>query len=162
MTRKEHGLPPQPYAFFKKIHEYIISKGRGIVVLASSNGKIIAGAMYFHFGDKAVYKYSASDKTHYHRGASNLVMWEAIKWYSQNQYTSLCFGRTELENTGLRQYKMGWGAQEKIIEYFRYDLQKGTYIRNYQKTSRWYNAIFNNVPIGLSRIIGSILYKHMG
>ena len=34
-TRKAHGLPPQPFSFFRKIYRHIISKQKGIVVLAS-------------------------------------------------------------------------------------------------------------------------------
>jgi lipid II:glycine glycyltransferase (peptidoglycan interpeptide bridge formation enzyme) len=107
MTRKEHGLPPQPFHFFKKIHDHIISKNLGVVVLASFDRENVAGAIYFHIGEKAVFKYGASDKKFQHLRANNLVMWEAIKWYSQNGYRSLCFGRTEPENQGLLQFKSG-------------------------------------------------------
>ena len=34
-TRKEHGLPPQPYSFFEKLHEHVISRNLGFVALAS-------------------------------------------------------------------------------------------------------------------------------
>ena len=98
MTRKQHGLPPQPYLFFKKVYDHIICKNMGFVVLASFHDKPIAGGVYFHFGEKTVYKYGASDLNYQNLRANNLVMWEAIKWYSQNGYKSLCFGRTEPEN----------------------------------------------------------------
>ena len=49
-TRKNHGLPPQPFNFFRKIHENILSKGLGFITLATHNGKTIAGAVYLHFG----------------------------------------------------------------------------------------------------------------
>ncbi len=29
---------------------------------------------------------------------NNLIMWEAIKWYSNNGYESFCFGRTEIKD----------------------------------------------------------------
>ena len=35
LTRKRLGVPPQPLQFFKNVHEYIISKGMGFVVIAS-------------------------------------------------------------------------------------------------------------------------------
>jgi len=128
MTRREHGLPPQPFYFFKKIYDHVISKGLGMVVLASLDKENVAGAIYFHFGEKAVFKYGASDKTFQHLRANNLVMWEAIRWYSQNGYKSLCFGRTEPENQGLIQFKSGWGATEQPIHYYRYDLRKGSFV----------------------------------
>lgn len=62
-------------------------------MLASFKGTIIAGAIYFHFGEKAVYKYGASDVKYQQLRPNNLVMWEAIRLYCQNGYKSFCFGR---------------------------------------------------------------------
>lgn len=52
MTRKEHGLPPQPLKFFKKLYDEIISRESGHIVLATFNNKAIAGAVYFHHGER--------------------------------------------------------------------------------------------------------------
>jgi hypothetical protein len=162
MTRKQHGLPPQPFNFFQKVHDDIISKSLGFVVLASHSGENIAGAVYFHFGDKAVYKYGASDRAHQHLRANNLVMWEAIKWYCQNGCKSFCFGRTEPENQGLRQFKTGWGTSERIINYYRYDLVRNAFVTESKKVTELQNRIFSKMPVPLLNIIGSALYRHMG
>ena len=57
-------------------------------------------------------------------------MWEAIKWYCQNGFKELHFGRTEPEHRGLRQFKMGWGAIEHGVDYFKHDLPKNTFIED--------------------------------
>jgi lipid II:glycine glycyltransferase (peptidoglycan interpeptide bridge formation enzyme) len=162
MTRKQHGLPPQPFNFFKKIYNRIISKGFGFVILASINKKNIAGAMYFHFGGRALYKYGASDHQYQHLRANNLVMWEAIKWYSRNGFKSLCFGRTEPENQGLIQFKSGWGTTERQISYYRFDFKKEAFINRQARVTGFQNRIFRNMPIPLLKMVGSILYKHVG
>jgi len=162
MTRKQHGLPPQPFHFFKKIYDHVISRNLGFVILASYSGKNIAGAVYFHFGEKAVYKYGASDKKFQHLRANNLVMWEAIQWYSQNGYKNLCFGRTERENQGLIQFKSGWGTTEQQINYYRYDLNKGSFVPGSSKVTGFHNKIFRNLPLPLLKRVGSVLYKHVG
>ena len=162
ITRKEHGLPPQPLNFFKKIHDHIISKDLGIVVLASLDQENVAGAIYFHFGKKAVYKYGASDLEYQSLRANNLVMWEAIKWYSQNGYKSLCFGRTEPENQGLIQFKSGWGTTEQQISYYRYDFKKEAFVSGTSKVTGFHNKIFRRMPNPLLKTIGSVLYKHVG
>lgn len=162
MTRKEHGLPPQPFHFFKKIYDHVISKNLGMVVLTSFGQENVAGAIYFHFGEKAVYKYGASNKKFQHLRANNLVMWEAIKWYCQNGYKSLCLGRTEPENQGLIQFKSGWGTTEQPINYYRYDLSKGSFVRGSSKVTGLHNKIFRNLPIPISNKIGALLYKHIG
>jgi len=161
ITRKNHGLPPQPYYFFKKVYDHIISKNQGFVMLAYYNKTNIAGAVYFHFGDKAFFKYGASDRKYHHLRPNNLVMWEAIKWYCQKGYKSFCFGKTETENKGLIQFKAGWGTEEKIIKYYRYDLKKSAFISGESYVSGPHNKVFNKMPIPLLKIVGSLFYKHM-
>ena len=39
ITRREHGLPPQPYRFFEEVHRHVISKGHGFVAMASQEAK---------------------------------------------------------------------------------------------------------------------------
>ncbi len=162
ITRKGHGLPPQPYYFFKKVYEYIIKKKLGFIVLASYKEETISGAMYFHFGNKAIYKYGASDKRYLHLRPNNLVMWEAIKWYSMNGFRYFSFGRTEPDTNGQRQFKAGWGTNETTIKYYTYDLRKRDFITRKPHVSGIHNKVFNAMPINLLKIAGSLLYKHVG
>jgi hypothetical protein len=90
-------------------------------------------------------------------------MWEAIKWYSNNGYESLCFGRTNMEGVGLRQFKQGWGAKEYLIKYFKYDLNTDSLItNNADKMNLIIRFVFSKIPIPISRILGTLLYKHFG
>jgi lipid II:glycine glycyltransferase (peptidoglycan interpeptide bridge formation enzyme) len=162
LTRKMHGLPPQPYRFFKKTYEHIISKGHGIVALASAQGKYIAANVYFNFGSQAIYKYGASDRNYQYLRANNLVMWEAIRYYAERGCKSFCFGRTEPENTGLLQFKRGWGAEERTIYYYKYDISQDIYIKESSKPYGFHKTLFSNTPLALLRLIGSHLYRHIG
>lgn len=162
ITRKKHGIPPQPYSFFRKIYEHILTKNSGFVVIASYRSTPIAGAIYFRYGDKAIYKYGASDTSLQHLRANNLIMWEAIKWCVQNGYKSLCFGRTEPENNGLRQFKAGWGTTENTIRYIRYDIVRKKFVANDTHVKGFHSKIFRRMPIPLSKLIGRVLYVHMG
>jgi hypothetical protein len=162
LTRQEHGLPPQPFRFFESVHEHIISRGKGHVALAEHQGQVIAGCVYFHFGRKAIYKYGASDRRFQHLRANNLIMWEAIRQYASAGYESFCFGRTEPENAGLRQFKQGWGPREGMINYYRYDLKKDAFSPDDRKMSELHKKIFRSMPIPLLRMAGNLLYRHMG
>ncbi len=126
LTRKRQGAPPQPFYFFRKIHEHIFSRGKGRVILARYRGKAVAGAVFFHFGQKAMYKYGALDMNFGRLGASAAVMWEAINRYADEGYDSFCFGRTDLDNEGLRRFKRGFGAEEYFLDYRRFDLSKNS------------------------------------
>ncbi len=162
ITRKTHGLPPQPYYFFKNIYDFIISRDLGFIVLASYKKRTIAGAVFFHLGKKAFFKYAASNRTYQHLRPNNLVMWEGIKWYCKNGYKIFYFGRTELKNKGLRQFKAGWGTKENIIKYYRFDAKKGDAIEGRSRASRIQNIVFSKMPITLLKSIGSLSYKHIG
>ena len=59
ITRRDHGLPPQPSHFFRAVHDHILSQNMGFIVLAMLDKTAVAGNVYFHFGDEVIYKYGA-------------------------------------------------------------------------------------------------------
>ena len=161
LTRKRHNLPVQPFHFFKKIHEHIISKKSGFIIKALYRNKIVGAAVFLHFGKKAMFKFGASDLHYQHLRMNNLIMWEAIKWYSTHGFESFCFGRTDMENVGLRQFKQGWGTKEYLIKYFKYDLTKDSLItNNSDKMNLMLRSVFSKMPVPVSRMLGTLLYKH--
>lgn len=162
LLRKRHGLPSQPLYFFKSIHKNVISRGNGFVVLASYKGKPVSGAVFFQFGRKAVYKYGASDLAYQHLRGNDLVMWEAIRHLARNGYHSLCFGRTDMGNEGLRRFKSGWGAKEMIIRYFKLDLKKNVLLRENGRTAGFAKAVMGRMPVPVLNLIGHLLYRHIG
>lgn len=164
MTRKLHKLPPQPFIFFGGVQKNILEKGLGVIILILYKGMSIAGAVFFHFGNKAFYKYGASMREYQDLRANNLIIWNAIQYFSNKGCKSLCFGRTDLENEGLRIFKNGWGAEEREIKYLRYDLSRSIFVKEnkHKKISYVQDLVFGNMPIPLLKMIGSLAYKHMG
>jgi len=162
LTRKEHGLPAQPFHFFEKIYEHVISRGLGFVALASYKGMNIGGAICFHYGGKSIYKYGASDRAYQHLRANNLAMWEAIRLSIRQGCKSFCFGRTEPGNQGLMQFKSGWGAKEQTIRYYRYDLKTDKFVCHEPQVRAIHRKIFHFMPLPLSRFAGKVLYRHVG
>ena len=161
ITRKHHGVPPQPIKFFKKVFEHIISKDKGIVAIASHQGIPVAGAVFFHFGKKALFKFGASIRRFQHLRPNNLVMWEAIKWLASNGFENLNLGRTEPENNGLMQFKRGWGTRERQIHYYSYDFKLGEFITQKKTFKSSYN-FFKLMPEPLLKLAGNLLYRHVG
>lgn len=159
-TRKRHGLPPQPFSFFRQVHRHILQTGKGWVALARIGQTPIAGAVFFKFGQSAVYKYGASDEAFQHLRANNLVMWESIQRLCSEGIQFLDFGRTSANNEGLRRFKLGWGPTECTTDYFRYECRKGCFVSSSDRTSGWYNRLFRILPNPISRLMGSVLYKH--
>lgn len=162
ITRKKHGLPPQPVSFFKNIDKHVVSKGHGFICLAYYKKKVIAGAVFFHFGTKALYKFGASDHLYQHLRANNLIIWDTIKYYQEKGYKHLCFGRTGTKNTGLRQFKRGWNVEENTIKYYRYDLGKMAFTQHASFLTGLYKKAFSYMPLPVLKIAGSLFYKYMG
>ncbi|HEX3627578.1 MAG TPA: GNAT family N-acetyltransferase [Verrucomicrobiae bacterium] len=159
-SRKRHGLPPQPFSFFRNIHRHALLDGSGMVVLAHWGKVPVAGAMFLHSGDKAIYKFGASDDTFQHLRGNNLVFREAIGWLSRNGFKKLDLGRTSIVNEGLRRFKLGWNADETTIRYYRFCLRQKNFVSMRDEGSGWHNQIFKKLPLSISRIAGEILYRH--
>lgn len=161
LTRKRHGVPPQPFAFFKNIGRHLLKAGRGFVVSADLSGKPVAAAVFFHFGGKGIYKFGASDEQFQQLRPNNLVMWEGIKELSQAGVNVLSFGRTSLDNEGLRRFKLGWGASERTVTYSKTDVRTGKLIAQRDKSSGSYNFLFRLFPLWMNRAAGYLVYRHL-
>jgi CelD/BcsL family acetyltransferase involved in cellulose biosynthesis len=162
-TRRRHGLPPQPFEFFRQIHQHLLAPGQGMTVLARWRDQPIAGAIFLRQGTRALYKFGASDDTQQHLRGNNAVMWKAIEHLARSGCTELDFGRTSLTNEGLRRFKRSWGTTERTTEYFRYDLQKNRFVTTPdQAASGLHTRVFRALPLGISRLFGAVTYKHLG
>lgn len=160
-TRRRHGLPPQPFTFFSNICRLIFSRDLGMVVLANWRNRPVAASIYFQMGPRAIYKFGASDESFQQLRGPNFVMWEAIRRLARRGAKTLDFGRTSLDNEGLRRFKLNWGAQEHKIDYIKYDLRRNAFVTEKDAASGWHNRIFRVLPLGISRLIGAALYRHL-
>jgi hypothetical protein len=160
-TRKRHGMPPQPFRFFQNIHQHVLAQNLGQVALIRHGRTPVAGAVFFHFGKTAIFKFGASDESFHPLRVNNLVMWEAIKWHVRQGFSMLDFGRTSLGNEGLRRFKLRWGTRERRIDYVRYNLRTGAFVEARDESSGWYSRIFKVLPACLTRLVGTALYKHV-
>ncbi len=160
-TRRRHGLPPQPFAFFKNIHREIIQPGWGFIVLAKNASKTVAGAVFFCTATNAVFKFGASEERYWSLRPNNLVMWRAIQELARRKIAMLHLGRTARGDEGLRRFKLSWGAVEEPINYFRFDVQSNCWTITTDKASGTHNAIFSRLPLAINRLIGAMAYPHL-
>jgi lipid II:glycine glycyltransferase (peptidoglycan interpeptide bridge formation enzyme) len=161
MTRKRHGLPPQSLSFFLHIHDEVINRQLGLVVLAWNGSRAVAGAVFFHFGKKALYKFGASEQTAQEFRGNNLVMWEGIRFLTEQGFETLHFGRTSLDNDGLRRFKLSWGADEETINYSRFPTLNAASMPGRDSAPRLHTKIFRKMPLALNRLAGTMIYPHL-
>jgi hypothetical protein len=161
LTRKRHGVPPQPYAFFSNIRRHLADEGAATIMLASHRGRTIAALVFLHFGRRVIYKFGASDLAFQHLRANNLLMWEAIRRHAAEGMRELHMGRNETDNEGLRRYKLAFGTSEEELSYHRYSPAAGDFISGSNPQQSWKNAAFRKLPTPVMKIIGSLIYRHM-
>lgn len=168
ITRKRHGLPPQPFVFFKNIGELLMPGGFCEIAESVYKGKVIASCVFLIFGKKILYKFGASDYNFQNLRANDLLFWEAIKHYSQLNYEEFCFGRTEAQNESLRHFKLGWGTSESLSPYYRYNFKNMKFESRNKFTldspgeTGYHNYIFKHAPKPFLKLIGNITYRHIG
>jgi hypothetical protein len=171
LTRKRLGLPPQPVHFFRSLYRNLIETGASWIALGYWKNHVVASAVFLVFGEKALFKFGASDSRYLHLRSNNLLMWEAIERCALMGYKTLCLGRTDPLNSGLMQFKGQWGGTPSAVEYsyFCNDLtldklaiSRREAIRNRFTVGANACKTMRHLPILLLRLLGSILYRHMG
>jgi CelD/BcsL family acetyltransferase involved in cellulose biosynthesis len=116
-TRRRQGVPVQPRRFFGLLWDGLIERGLGSLLLAYSGTTPVAGAVFLSWNRAVTYKFGASDPAYWGLRPNNLLFWAAIREACVRGDRTLDFGRTELDNRGLREFKSGWGAREEPLVY---------------------------------------------
>jgi len=160
-TRRRHGLPPQSLSFFLNIHREIVKADQGFIIVAKNGTKPVAGAVFFYAGKAALFKFGASDEGVQELRGNNLVMWEGIKRLAGKGLKTLHFGRTSVENDGLRRFKLSWGTKEEIIEYFRFAFGPNMWVNSCRNASEFHNRLFRRLPLAVNRVAGALIYPHL-
>jgi len=71
-------------------------------MLRTHDDRYLAGAVFLYYNKTVTYKYGASSHDQLSLKANNLIFWRAIQWSCENSYALIDFGKTDLENFGLR------------------------------------------------------------
>jgi len=156
-TRHRQGVPIQPRRYFKLLHEMILQPGLGFISLAYHGSECLAGAVFLHWNRTLTYKYGASTEAGLSLRPNHLIFWDAIRWGCEQGYSVLDFGRTDLENSGLRIFKSRWGAREIPLRYFNTpqpDPANGE--RAFMSAAQ---AVISRSPLWLCKLAGEIYYR---
>lgn len=163
ITRRKHGLPPQPLRFFHNIHRFLIARGLGTVFIARRESKAVAGAVFLHFRKHSVYKFGASDPSAQEWRPNNIALWSGLLRMKALGAESLSFGRTSVHQDGLRRFKRSFGAAETMLHYIKYDYKSAEFCSGASdKSSGLHTHFFRLCPKPVSRLIGTLLYPHVG
>jgi len=160
-VRKKHGLPPQPYIFFKNMWCYLKPKELMSLLLIEFGETIVAAAIVLRSRETLHFEYSASDHRFLKLCPNQKLIWESIKMGCRENLKYFDFGRSLLTHRSLIEFKERWGAQELDLVYYYYPVVKGVDSEN--GFGRKLLSIINRgLPGPLLQLEGRLLYPHLG
>jgi lipid II:glycine glycyltransferase (peptidoglycan interpeptide bridge formation enzyme) len=163
LTRRKHGMPPQPHRLFVAIYNRMVANGRGHVLLGFYKDTAIAGVLLLRTKGTVVYKYSASDPKILTLLAPNhLITWRAIELSRKLGAKVFDFGRTELNNAGLLRFKEMWSTKQEDLPYSYYPAPSGAlHIYQNSRLTDFGKNIWRLLPIPIASRIGGLIYKYL-
>lgn len=161
LTRRRHGVPPQPFAWFRNLRNCFGDAIRISVV--SKNSRPIASMLTLQYKTTVVYKYGCSDATFHRLGAMPFLFWQTIEHAKAEGATELDLGRSGVADSGLIAFKNRLGAAATPLTYYRYPASSAApaVLSGFMEHSS-VSAVSAHLPSMLLRAAGSFLYKHIG
>jgi lipid II:glycine glycyltransferase (peptidoglycan interpeptide bridge formation enzyme) len=159
LTRRRHGLPPQPIAWFRNLVACL--GDRLLVHVASRDGRPIASILTLSFKKTMSYKYGGSDASLHRLGGMPFLFWRAIQDAHARGFVELDLGRSDINQPGLIAFKDHMGATRSTLTYYRYPGKQLKSLRS-GWMSRAVHGVFAHLPDATLDLAGRLLYKHLG
>ena len=159
LTRRRHGLPPQPLVWFRNAVACL--GDRVLIRIASKDGRPVGSIFTMQYKNVLVYKYGCSDSRFNNLGGNSLLFWRAIQDAKRDGVVKYDLGRSELDNPGLVTFKENWGAVSEPLEYYRLPAQQAFQLNSGWRT-RVAKSVFSMMPDPLLAATGRLLYRHIG
>lgn len=162
LVRRKHGVPVQPWNFFKLLTQRLLEQGLGFVLLAYQENRCISAGLFLHWQNTLTYKYSATETASLNLRPNHLVTWSAMKWGCENGFTTFDFGRADLEDEGLRAYKCRWGAAETPLVYSYIPTAPKQKVGGSGRLGALLMAVIRRSPVWVGQAIGEAAYRFVG
>ena len=156
-VRRKLGVPIQPKRFFNNLWKEIIQNHLGKVILVSFDDKPVSGAVVMSANEKAMIKYSATNPEFLRTRAHYFTFWKCIEWACNAGNKVLDFGRTDIEDKGLRFFKMGWNPEEEELAYTIIPENKSG--KTTSQAEKLMKTVIKFSPKFVCRLSGELFYK---
>ena len=157
-TRRRLGVPCHPRRYILALAR-LFARGLGFTMLVRDAGRPVAGGVFLTHGGTVTYKHGASDQRFQNKRPNNLLFLETIRWACEQGFAELDFGRTDIGHEGLRSFKLSWGADERLLAYWRFSDPESAGRRRELRVSP---RLLRRSPAVVSRLVGEVLYRHVG
>ena len=158
LTRRRHGLPPQPLTWFFNLRDSFGEALKVRIVFKSSQS--IAGIVTLQYKQAMVYKYGASDAQFHNLGAMPLLFWRTIREAKELALSEIDLGRSDLGEEGLIAFKNHLGTRSSLLSYYRYPADVS--VASSKQGPSLARRFCTHLPPSLLRVVGSAIYRHIG
>jgi CelD/BcsL family acetyltransferase involved in cellulose biosynthesis len=159
LTRRRHGLPPQPLGWFRNLLDCLGEQAK--IQMVSKDGQPIASIFTLSYKQTLVYKYGCSDSRFHKLGGMAFLFWKAILRGKGLGAQEFDLGRSEMNDPGQAVFKGRLGGVCSTLTYFRCPRRVST-----RSASGWKMQVARNafgwLPDPLLTLAGRLLYKHVG
>jgi CelD/BcsL family acetyltransferase involved in cellulose biosynthesis len=119
IRKYKYRLLAQPYAFFQNLWDEFVTEGRGALMIAIHEERLVGGVFFLEWKDTLYYKFNASDVAFVSVRPNDLIIWKAVQAAKANGMTRLDFGLSDWGEEGLVRYKRKYASDEKTITYLQ-------------------------------------------
>jgi CelD/BcsL family acetyltransferase involved in cellulose biosynthesis len=159
LTRRRHGMPPQPIAWFRNL--IACQRGGVTIHVASKDGTPIASILTLSFKTTMVYKYGGSDSRHHRLGGMPFLFWRAIQDAKAQGIEELDLGRADIDQPGLVAFKDHLGATRTTLTYYNSPARRKATAHD-GRISRAARQFVSRLPDAALDLTGRLLYRHLG
>jgi Acetyltransferase (GNAT) domain len=159
MTRRRHGVPPQPYSWFRNVLDCMGELAEIRMVCAGKDAPA-AAILTLRFKNSVVYKYGGYDEKFKHLGVMSLLLWRAVENAKAKGATEFDLGRSDENNAGLVAFKDKWAKNPSRLVYWRYPaLPLSSATEDWKRKGA--QLLFARFPSSVLTAAGRMLYRHI-
>ncbi|MCX7726296.1 MAG: peptidoglycan bridge formation glycyltransferase FemA/FemB family protein [Chitinispirillaceae bacterium] len=158
-TRKRLLLPIVPFSFFYTLWEKYRQTENLYLLIAELKGIPIGAFFLFKYKNWISTEMVGWDRRYKSYRVTYLLYWESIKLAKEMGCNNFDFGRTELYNTSLLEFKRGWGGEEREIVTYTTSQEEKNYIS--KEKNLLLRKILSKLPDFLYKGLSSFFYRHI-
>ena len=165
-TRRRQGMPVQPHRFFDALWEHLFAgetaeRPARLVLVDIPGTPAIAGALLLAGPRTLTYKYGASDAAFWRLRPNHLLFAYALRRACEAGFERFDWGRSDLEDRGLREFKSGWAAAETDLVHTTLSADEGPAATGGEQGVAMHTAraLLRHAPVLACRAAGELFYR---
>lgn len=149
---------PQPRLWLKNL---VGCMGANVEIRVARNSNVpIAAMLTLRHRSSVIYKYGCSDDKLHNLGGVPFLFWKLIEESKASGAAKIDFGRSDLDQESLINFKDKFGTSKRLLNYYRYPRTSEGESAGWD--TRGIRQFLSVLPDVVSATAGRILYRHMG